>query len=219
MGDTPTTMDAPEPPPRRDRIALPPPPGGAVPPGSEPPSAPRRSPWRWAIVGGLVAAGVAVIVVTVATGGGDPFELPEEIGGAARIEEGPFEGFVDSMLEYVSEDVSGVPFAAGAAYGDALDPTHILLVIENPGIPPGAMLEQFRAGYDSPGDEIQLDELIEETRGGATYECAPTSDVTIPTTVCTWQTERTVGFLISFLSDRPEDSMPLIQAARSEVEA
>ena len=123
------------------------------------------------------------------------------------------------MLEYVTGDLEGAPYAAGAAYGEALDPTHILIVVENPGFPPAAMMEQFKAGYDSPGDEIQLDELIEETRDGVRYECAPTSDVTIPTTVCTWRTDRTAGFLISFLSDRPEESMPLVQDARSDVEA
>jgi hypothetical protein len=204
-----------EPPPRRDLVTPLP-----APPGAEPPAVARRSRRQWVIVAGVLAVVVVVIVVVaLAAAGGDPFELPADIGGAARIEEGPFEGFVDSMLEYVSDDLSGIPFAAGAAYGNALDPMHILLVIENPGIPPGAMMEQFKAGYDSPGDEIQLDERIEETRDGVTYECAPTSDVTIPTTVCTWQTERTVGFLISFLSDRPEDSMPLVQAARSDVEA
>ena len=168
----------------------------------------------------MAAIGVVAVLVALAAGGGEPFRLPDDVGGAARIEEGPFEGFVDSILAYVTRGVDGAPYAAGAAYGDALDPTHILIVVENPGFPPGAMtMEQFKAGYDSPGDEIQLDELIEETRDGARYECAPTSDVTIPTTVCTWQTDRTAGFLISFLSDRPEQSMPLVQDARSDVEA
>ena len=206
-------MDGPTPPPRRD-LAGPLP----APPGAVPAPAARRARWWWAIVAAAVAVIVVAVVVAVAAGG-DPFELPAEIGGAVRIEEGPFEGFVDSMLEYVSEGGSGAPFAAGAAYGDALDPTHILLVLENPGVAPEGMLAQFKAGYDSPGDEIQLVGLIEETDGGAAYECAPTSDVTIPTTVCTWRTERTVGFLISFLSDRPQDSMPLVQAARADVEA
>jgi hypothetical protein len=190
-----------------------------MPPGAAPGPAARRSRRRWAIAAGvLVVLVVAAIVVALVVGDADPFQLPQEIGGAARIEEGPFEGFVDSMLEYMSEDISGVPSAAGAAYGEALDPTHILFVLENPGVPPGSMLAQFKAGYDSPGDEIQLESVIEESEGGATYECAPTSDVTIPTTVCTWQTERTIGFLISFLSDRPAASMPLVRAARSDVE-
>jgi hypothetical protein len=173
----------------------------------------------WLIVaGGAVVVGVVAVLVALAVGGGEPFRLPDDIGGAARIREGPFEGFVDSMLEYVTQGVEGAPHAAGAAYGDALDPLHILFVVENPGFPPGAMLEQFKAGYDTPGDEIQLDQMIEETRDGVRYECAPTNDVTIPTTVCTWQTDRTVGFLISFLSDRPEESMPLVRDARSDVE-
>ena len=118
------------------------------------------------------------------------------------------------MLEYVTGDLEGRPYAARRV----ADPTHILIVVENPGFPPAAMMEQFKAGRQ-PGDEIQLDELIEETRDGVRYECAPTSDVTIPTTVCTWRTDRTAGFLISFLSDRPEESMPLVQDARSDVEA
>lgn len=216
-------MDDHEPPPRRDQevapAPLPAPPPGAVP--TTPVSAPTERRSRpWLIVAGVVAAlGVVAVLVALAAGGGEPFELPDDIGGAARIDEGPFEGFVDSILDYVTGGIEGVPYAAGAAYGDALDPMHILIVVENPGFPPGAMMEQFKAGYDSPGDEIQLDGLIEETRDGVLYECAPTSDVTIPTTVCTWQTDRTAGFLISFLSDRPEESMPLVQGARTDVEA
>jgi hypothetical protein len=212
-------MDDREPPARLDLPApLPPPPAGAV-SIEAPTQPPPRSRLPWVIVGGALAALVAVaVVVAVAAGNDEPFRLPEDIGGAARIEEGPFQGFVDSMLAYVTQDVTGAPYAAGAAYGDALDPTHLLIVVENPGLPPGPMLQQFKAGYDSPGDEILLDRLIDETRDGIPYECAPTSDVTIPTTVCTWQTDRTVGFLISFLSDRPAESMPLIQRARSDVE-
>jgi hypothetical protein len=215
-------MDEREPPPRRDQVPpvpLPAPPAGSVAATPTATTTERRS-RPWLIVAGVVVAiGVIVVLVVLAAGGDEPFPLPDDIGGAARIEEGPFEGFVDSILEYVTGGVDGAPYAAGAAYGEALDPMHILIVVENPGFPPGATMEQFKAGYDSPGDEIQLDGLIEETRDGVRYECAPTSDVTIPTTVCTWQTDRTVGFLISFLSDRPEESMPLVQDARSDVEA
>jgi hypothetical protein len=214
-------MDDREPPPRRDQGAAPPlpaPPAGTVPAVPVPATTERRG-RKWLILAGAaVALGVIAVIVALAVGGGEPFRLPDDIGGAARIQEGPFEGFVDSMLEYVTQDVEGAPYAAGAAYGDALDPTHILFVVENPGLPPGATIQQFKAGYDTPGDEILLDRLIEETRDGIRYECAPTSDVTIPTTVCTWQTDRTVGFLISFLSDRPAESMPLVQDARSDVE-
>jgi hypothetical protein len=170
-------------------------------------------------VGAAVAgiAGVALIVVVALAAGGDPaFTLPDAIGEEARVEEGPFDVFIDAMIEDLAEANVEID---GASYGSRLDPRYILIVSELEGFPAGDVLVQMKTTYDSPGDEILLDRLVERDTGGIHYECAPTSDVTIPTTVCAWVGDRTVGMLISLVSDDPDEGIELLREAREETEA
>lgn len=171
------------------------------------------------IVGAIVAgiAGVALVVVVALAIGGEPaFTLPARIGDEARVEEGPFDVFIDAMIEDLAAANVEID---GTSYGTRLDPRYILIVSELEGFPAGDVLVQMKTTYDSPGDEILLDRLVERDTGGIHYECAPTSDVTIPTTVCAWVSDRTVGMLISLVSDDADAGIGLLQRARADAEA
>jgi hypothetical protein len=171
-------------------------------PTAQAPNAPSR---RGAVVGGIVAAVVALAVggwFALRDGGG----LPDAIGGVPRLDTPEARAFEEQIR---STEFAGITFR-GAMYGTAGDPELIVELID--GVPPDApggldaMFDGMAGGFaNGSGGAVRLAEQASETHGGVAYRCAPfqASDAAagrLTGAVCLWQGEG-YGLVATLRSD------------------
>ncbi len=173
-------------------------PPATVLPGSATPTAPKRSTPSMlvvVVVAGVLASLGAFLFLKVQ----HHISFPDTIGSYQRDDS----ELAKAAAKQVEDAVKGTGLKPNVAvYGSMPTPSFIVVAFEVSGTAPSGAFEEFARGVESSsGMTVQLDKTVTNTRGGATYTCAPVYSNTVPDlAVCMWDDNGTGGFLVSTVS-------------------
>jgi hypothetical protein len=218
MDEHPTMPESPLPPMPGDAqwSALPP---SAVPAVQAPAPAPPRRRW-WPVALALVVAIVAGVVTYAALAGGS--SLPDSLGGADRVTEGPM---AEAMNAFDDMEIMGVTFDV-AIYGGDLLPNYMVMVINGdvPGSDPESLLSTLPAGVVAQnGASVDFSKAISEQVGDTEYVCVPaaneqaTSGFGQDMSMCVFQGPDNSGIVMSFLGEDLTGLMDVTQELYAEL--